>query len=152
MRGALIGVAMALCFGGAAAAADFIVVNSTDPSVKRGQAFDAGARVPLAAGATLTVMRASGEVQTLRAASGAVTLPSARLASADAAKFAGLQALVQPPPQGRTFGARRSGLVCPPVESLTKLEDILKTSEQPGCKTVAREALDAYIAKGGQAG
>jgi hypothetical protein len=141
---------MALCFGGAAVASDFIVVSSSDPAIKRGQAYDAGARVPLATGATLTIMRASGEVQTLRGSAAGVTLPTARLAQADAAKFAGLQALVQPPPQGRTFGARRSGLVCPPVESLTKLEDILKAAEAPGCKTVAREALDAYIAKGGQ--
>ena len=151
MRGALFGAILALGLAGSAVAADYIVVNSTDPAIKRGQAFDAGARVALGAGKTLTVLKASGEVTTLRGAATGVVLPTARVAAADAARFESLKALVEPPAQGRSFGARRSGGVCPPKDSLTNLEDILKAAETSGCKTVARQALDAYLAKNGAA-
>jgi len=146
MRKLLIGVALSVAFGGAAMASDYIVVNSSDPAIKRGQAFDAGAKVALGAGKTLTVMRASGEVVTLRGGASGATLPGARVAAADAARFETLRALVEPPPQGRTFGARRGG-ICPAMESLTSLDDIVRTAESSGCKTVARQALDAYLAK-----
>lgn len=146
MRKLLIGVALSVAFGGAAVASDYIVVNSTDPAIKRGQAFDAGAKVALGAGKTLTVMRASGEVTTLRGGAAGATLPGARVAAADAARFETLRALVEPPPQGRTFGARRGG-ICPAVESLTTLDDIVRVADSSGCKTVARQALDAYLAK-----
>ena len=146
MRKLLIGAVLALAFGGSAVASDYIVVNSTDPSIKRGQAFDAGAKVALGAGKTITLMRASGEVTTLRGAASGVTIPGAKLAAADAARFETLRALVEPPPQGRTFGARRGG-ICPAVETLATLDDILRTAESSGCKSVARQALDAYLAK-----
>ena len=148
MRRALIGILLAAGFAGAAHASDFIVVNSTDPGIKRGLALDAGMRVPVAAGKSLTVMRASGEVTTLQAGPAGVTLPGARLAQNDAARFDSLKALLDPPPQGRTFGARRGGF-CPPAASATTLDDILKLADTSGCKAEAREALDAYIAKAG---
>lgn len=147
MRKLLIGVALSVAFGGAAMASDYIVVNSTDPAIKRGQAFDAGARVALGAGKMVTLMRASGEVTTLRGTASGATVPGARMAAADTARFETLRALVEPPPQGRTFGARRGG-ICPALESLTTLDDIVRTAESSGCKTVARQALDAYLAKG----
>jgi len=146
MRRILIGVLLAASVAGAANASDYIVVNSTDPGIKRGQALDAGMRVPVAAGKTLTVMRASGEVTTLQAGPAGVTLPGAKLAANDGAKFDSLKALLDPPPQGRTFGARRGGF-CPP--SATTLDDILKLADQSGCKAEARDALDAYVAKAG---
>jgi hypothetical protein len=146
MRGTVLGVLAALAFGGSALAADFVVVASSDPAIKKGAALDAGAKVALAPGATLTIMRPSGQITTLRGAPGGVTVPAMRVAAADSAKFEGLKALLQPPPEGRTFGARRGG-ICPPVETLTQLEDILRVADQAGCKTVARQALDAYIAK-----
>ncbi|WP_337189100.1 hypothetical protein [Phenylobacterium sp.] len=146
MRRLLLGAVLSAACGTAAVAADYIVVNSTDPAIKRGQAFDAGARVPLGVGKTITVMRPSGEVTTLRGASSGATLPAARVAAADAARFETLRALVEPPPVGRTFGARRGG-ICPAIESLTTLDDIVRTAESSGCKTVARQALDAYLEK-----
>jgi hypothetical protein len=149
MRGAIIGALLALSFGTAAVASDYIVVASSDPAIKKGQAFDAGARVALPAGATLTLMRATGEITTVRGAAGGAVIPGAKLAAADAAKFESLKALMQPPPEGRTFGARRGG-VCPPKESLATLDDILRVADQAGCKSVAREALDALAAKQGQ--
>jgi len=149
IRNLLMGLAVSLVCGSAAMASDYIVVGSTDPAIKRGQAFDAGARVSLGAGKTLTLMRASGEVTTLRGANGAVVVPANRMAAADTARFETLRALVEPPPQGRTFGARRGG-ICPAVETLTTLDDIIRTAEASGCKTVARQALDIYLAKTGQ--
>lgn len=146
MRRFLIGVSLSLAFGGAAMASDYIVVGSSDPAIPRGQAFDAGAKVALGAGKTLTLMRASGEVVTLKGSAAGATVPGAKLASADAARFETLRALVQPPPEGRTFGARRGG-ICPAVETLATLDDIVRTAEASGCKAVARQALDAYLAK-----
>lgn len=146
MRGAIIGVLAALSFGSAAIASDYVVVGSTDPAIKRGTALDAGQRVSLATGATLTVMRASGEVSTLRGSAGGAVVPGARLAAADTARFETLKALVQPPPEGRTFGARRGG-ICPPAATLTAMEDILRVADQAGCKSVAAQALDALVAK-----
>lgn len=146
IRNLLTGLAISLVCGGAAIASDYIVVGSTDPAIKKGQAFDAGTRVPLGAGKTLTLMRASGEVTTLKGAANGVTVPANRLAAADTARFETLRALVEPPPQGRTFGARRGG-ICPAVETLTTLDDIIRTAEASGCKTVARQALDNYLAK-----
>lgn len=146
MRRLLIGVALSVAFGGAAMASDYIVVNSTDPAIKRGQAFDAGAKVALAPGKTLTLMRPTGEVTTVQGSPSGASIPGARVANADAARFETLRALVEPPPQGRTFGARRGG-ICPAVESLTTLDDIVRTAESSGCKTVARQALDAYLEK-----
>ena len=149
MRRILLGAVLAASLAGVANASDYIVVNSTDPSIKRGMALDAGMHVAVAAGKTLTVMRATGEVTTLQASAGGVTVPSARMASADSAKFDSLKALVEPPPAGRTFGARRGGF-CPPAESAQTLDDILKLADQAGCKAEARQALDAYVAKQGK--
>ena len=150
MRKTLIGLALSLAFGGTALAADYIVVNSTDPGIKRGQAFDAGTRVQLGAGQTITLMRASGEVTTLRGAAAGVVVPGAKLAAADSARFETLRALVQPPPEGRTFGARRGG-ICPALEALTTLDEIVQVAETSGCKSVARQALEIYLAKSGGA-
>jgi hypothetical protein len=146
MRKLLTGLVLSLMCGGAAMASDYIVVGSTEPAIKRGQAFDAGAKVALGAGKTVTLMRASGEVTTLRGSAGGVVVPANKLAAADAGRFETLRALVEPPPSGRTFGARRGG-ICPAVETLTTLDDIIRTAESSGCKTVARQALDAYLAK-----
>ena len=146
MRKLLTGLALSLLFSGAAIASDYIVVNSTDASIKRGQSYDAGSRVALGAGQTVTLMRASGEVTTLRGAAGGVAVPGAKLAAADAARFETLRALVQPPPEGRTFGARRGG-ICPAIETLTSLDDIVRVADTSGCKSVARQALEAYLAK-----
>ena len=146
MRRVLYGVVLALGLGGVANASDFIVVNSTDPSIARGQAFDAGVRVPLAAGKTLKLMRPSGEVTTVQGAASGVILPGQKLAANDSARFDTLKALLDPPPTGRTFGARRGGF-CPPAESLVTMDDIVRVAQTSGCKSEARTALDAFLAK-----
>ncbi len=150
MRRVLIGAVMAAAFAGAANASDYIVVNSTDPGIKKGMALDAGARVPLAAGKTLTIMKISGEISTLNGGANGAVVPASRVAVQDAARFDNLKALIDPPPAGRTFGARRGSQICPPAASLVTIDDIMRVADTPGCKPVAREALDAYIAKGGK--
>lgn len=139
-----LGLAMAvgLC-GTAAAAADFVVVSSTDPALRRGTEVSAGERLALAAGQTARLMSASGDLVTLRGAPGGVAAPRPG-APGDAARLAQLKVLVDPPPVGRTFGARRSG-VCPDPAVLTTLDQILAV-QSGGCANQAREALDAYLA------
>ena len=146
MRRVLYGVVLALGLGGVANASDFIVVNSTDPSIARGQAFDAGARVPLAFGKTLKLMRPSGEVSTVEGAASGVVLPGQKLAANDSARFDTLKAFLDPPPAGRTFGARRGGF-CPPADSLVTMDDIVRVAQTSGCKSEAPTALDAFLAK-----
>jgi hypothetical protein len=147
MRRFILGVLLAAGVAGAANASDYIVVNSTDPSIKRGEALDAGMHVSVAAGKSLTVMRASGEITILQAGAAGVTLPGARVAGNDAARFDSLKSLIDPPPAGRTFGARRGGgALCPDAATL---DDILKLADTPGCKSAAREALNTFIAKNG---
>jgi hypothetical protein len=148
MRRAFYGVVLALALGGVANASDFIVVNSTDPSIQRGQAFDAGARVPLAAGKTLKLMRSTGEVTTVLGGAAGVVLPGEKVPASDASRFDTLRALLEPPPAGRTFGARRGGF-CPPADTLVSMDDIVRVA-QTSCKTEARAALEAYLAKAGK--
>ncbi len=146
MRRVLSGIVLALAVAGVAQASDFIVVSSTDPAIARGQSFDGGARIPLASGKKVTLMRASGEITTLTGGPAGASLPALRVASADSARFDTLHALLAPPPEGRTFGARRGGF-CPPAESLTTIDDILRVAQTSGCKAEARTALEAYVAK-----
>ena len=146
MRRGIYGVVLALALGGVANASDFIVVSSTDASIARGTAYDAGARVPLATGKTLKLMRPTGEVTTVQGGASGVVLPGQKLAANDTARFDTLKALLDPPPAGRTFGARRGGF-CPPAESLTTMDDIVRVAQTSGCKAEARTALDAYLAK-----
>jgi len=145
MRRALLGLVIAIGLSGMAQASDFIVVNSTDPAVTKGQTFDAGAQIPVGVGKTVTLMRPSGEISTLRGAAGGVRAPGLRVATSDNARFDALRALVEPPPAGRTFGARRGGM-CAPADTLLSMDAILEAANT-GCKTQAREALTAYIAR-----
>lgn len=146
MRKALIGLILSVSAASSASAGDYIVVKSTDPTVQQGQALDAGARVALGEGKVVTLMRASGEITTLKGGAGGAIVPRERLASVDGARLEALRALVAPPPSGRTFGARRSG-VCPTPDTLLKLDDILQVAKAPGCDAVAREALDIYVSR-----
>ncbi len=146
MRGRVLGGLLAVAMGGAALAHDFIVVSSTDPSVRTGQALDAGAHMGLAPGRSVTVIRTSGEVITLQGGARGATLPGLQTAQADAGRFEALHALFQAPPAGRTFGARRG--FCPGVEALTTLDAILQ-ADKSGCKRASREAFQAYLKKAG---
>ncbi len=146
MRGLVLGGLLALTVGGAALAHDFIVVSSTDPSVRTGQPLDAGAHVAIAPGKSVTVIRTSGEVVTVQGGAHGATLPGAQTASTDSGRFDALHALFQAPPAGRTFGARRG--FCPNADALTSLDSILQ-ADKSGCKRASREAFQAYLKKAG---
>jgi hypothetical protein len=140
MRGLMLGLAFALLAASAASAKDFIVVSSTDPGVKTGQAFDAGARVPLSAGRSLTLMKVSGEVINVQGGPSGVVLPGN--AAGENPKFAAVQALFAPPPSGRAYGAQRG--FCPGPEALDNIGAIVR-SNQAGCKADARKAFQDYL-------
>ncbi|MEW5683371.1 MAG: hypothetical protein AB1942_00485 [Pseudomonadota bacterium] len=137
------GLALA-AVAGAAAARDYIVVSSTDPAMVRGQSFPAGARVSLAPGRTLTLMHASGNLVTVRgAAAGVVTLPSRQSSQAEADRLAIMRTIVAPAPKAGLRATR--GGICPEAGALTSLDAIAQAA-QSGCKPVASEALEAWIA------
>ncbi len=146
MRRLVLGGLLALTMGGAALAHDFIVVSSTDPSVRTGQSLDAGAHLAIAPGKSVTVIRTSGEVVTVQGGARGATLPGLQTAQADTGRFEALHALFQAPPSGRTFGARRG--FCPGAEALTTLDSIIQ-ADKSGCKRASREAFQAYLRKAG---
>jgi len=141
----LIGLALA-CLATTAAAHDYVVVASTDPSIARGQPIDAGARLPLAIGHSVTLMYASGDLVTLRGASGGVVAPTRRASSAEAQRLEVLRMMVGPAPEpaGPRLAKTRGGL-CPAAAGLTTLDDIA-TAAQGGCTAEARAALEAWLA------
>lgn len=143
MRKTILGFMLAVGLAGVAQAADFVEVKSTDPTVRPGLELDAGQRVALGAGRTATLMSASGAISLLRGGPEGATAPR-RAGEADGAKLAALKILVDPPPAGTTFGARRSG-VCPDPTTLTTLDDILAV-QSGGCHVQAKAALDALVA------
>lgn len=143
MRTAVLGLLLAVGVAGAAQAADFVIVSSTDPALRPGQELAGGQRVSLAAGQTLRIMSASGAISTLRGGPSGAVAPAAG-GPADAGKLAQLKVLIDPPPASRQFGARRSG-VCPDPATLTTIEQILAV-QSGGCATQARTALETYLA------
>ena len=145
MRSVFLGLTLAIAAAaGAAGAADYVVVKSTDPAIKPGLGLDSGQRVALGAGQTLTLIAAAGDVTTLRGGPSGAMAPARRTNPADAGKLDTLRAIIDPPPAGRTFGGRRGG-VCPDAGALKTVDDIL-AAQSAGCGSVAREALDARAA------
>jgi hypothetical protein len=146
----IVAVTSVLC--GVAHARDFIVVGSSDPALLRGQSFDAGAQVPLAAGRTATLMHASGNLITLRGARGGVALPARAGSPAESDRLSVLRMMVAPAPRAmvgdgrvsRTRAATRGGL-CPGSQGLTTLDAIVLV-QKAGCETEAAAALEAWIA------
>jgi hypothetical protein len=128
----------------AAAAADYIVVGSTDPAIPRGQSFDAGAKVPLGAGRVLTLMHASGDVVRVNGATGGVVLPKRAGNQAEADRLAILKLMVTPAGK-QTLATRTRGGICPDAQALTNLDAIVQV-RSAGCGEVAREALETWLA------
>jgi hypothetical protein len=144
LRTAVLGL-VAAAFAGAAAASDYFVVASTDPAIVRGRAFNSGERAPLAPGATLTLMHASGDVVTLRGVQGGAVVPSRRANQADADRLALLKVLVAPA-VSRMTGATRvrtRGGVCPEAASLADLDAIANAAT--ACEAEASEAFEAWL-------
>ena len=138
------GLALLLAPEGALAR-DYIVVGSTDPAIARGQSFDAGAKVPLAAGKMLTLMHASGDIVRLNGAAGGVVLPKRTANQADADRLAILKLMVTPAGKQTVGATRTRSGICPNPEALTNLDAIVQV-QSAGCRDVAGEALDAWLA------
>ncbi|NDE01937.1 MAG: hypothetical protein EBZ91_09360 [Gammaproteobacteria bacterium] len=132
--------------GGLAAASDYIVARSTDASIVKGTALAAGAVVPAAVGAVVTLISAGGEVVILKGTDAGIKVPGIAKPGSSAAS-ATLAALVNRPPPRRNFGAMRGNEKCRSLEELQTLEAILAVSEIEGCGRMAQTALDAYISK-----
>jgi hypothetical protein len=132
----------------AAAARDYVVVSSTDPAVARGQIFPAGARIPLPAGKTVTLMHATGDLVRLKGASGGVTAPRRAASQGDADRLAILKIIVAPADRQATglvaMRKTRSG-ICPAPTEVRTLDAIVQV-HRAGCAVVAAEALEAWIA------
>jgi hypothetical protein len=142
MRRTVVALFFALSFGSVAQAAEFIVVGSTDPNLKTGQSLDGGEHLPLYAGRTLTLMRPSGEVLTIRGAPSGIVLPGASAGQGGGSKFDAVQALFARPPSGHTYGARRG--FCPGPEILDNIDAIVRAN-QAGCHADARAAFIEYL-------
>ena len=141
-------VVMLSALATAAAAADFVVVRSSDPALLRGQAFDAGDRVPLAAGTIVTLMHASGDIFTLKGTAGGVSLPKRSASAPDADRMAVLKfILARTPKETATRGTRARSGICPAAEAITTL-DAVAQAHQGGCPDQAAQALDALLAPG----
>ncbi|HET6971553.1 MAG TPA: hypothetical protein VFH92_10545, partial [Phenylobacterium sp.] len=142
-----LGPALALVATAAAAAHDYVVVASSDPAIPRGQAVDAGARLPLASGRTVTLMYASGDLVTLKGASGGVVAPSRQANSTQAQRLAVLRMMLAPEATSGSGGklTKARGGICPAPASLSTLDDIAGVAEA-GCADEARAAFEAWLA------
>jgi hypothetical protein len=149
IKTSLIALALGIA-SGIAGAADYIVVRSTDSSIAKGTALAAGARVPLAAGATLTLVSSGGEVVTIKGSTDGAQVPGVAKPG-DSAASAALAALVNKPPPRRSFGAMRGSEKCPSAAALQTMEQILAASREQGCGSIAQAALEAYVEKAGSA-
>lgn len=130
---------------GAAQAADYVVVASTDPAIARGQAYDGGARLALAAGRTVTVMHAAGNVLTLRGATGGVLLPRREASPDQTSRLATLRFIVSSSErQVVARGGRTRGGICPLPEALTTLDDI-RDAAANACADSASQAFEAWL-------
>ena len=149
MKTSLIVLALAAA-SGLAAAADYIVVRSTDSAIAKGTALASGTRVPLASGAVLTLVSPGGEVVTIKGAADGAQVPGVAKPG-DSAATSALAALVNRPPPRRSFGAMRGGDKCPSAEALQTMEQILAASRQEGCGRIAQAALESYVDRAGAA-
>jgi hypothetical protein len=145
MRVVVLGVILAAGLAGAAGAADYVVVASTDPALKPGLEVAAGQALALAPGKSLTLMNSGGVVTILRGGPGGATAPRSRTASLAADRLEALRALVAPPPVRHPFGGSRAG-VCPEASSLKTLDHIIQ-AQKGGCVDEARQALDGLVAR-----
>jgi hypothetical protein len=140
MRTTLLGLTFAFALAGAAAASDFVVLSSTDPSFKPGQQLMGGSSVQLASGSQLVLIHASGMVRKLTGAGRPVQLPAVQASNANAHRTEVLKLMVAQPRRTRSLIPP----ACPAPETLTTLDAILEAGEQEACLPLARQALTAY--------
>ena len=147
IRPLILGLAV-WALAGAAMARDYIVVASTDPGVTRGASYDAGARIALAPGRTLTLMHASGDMIRLKGAAGGVVAPKRQAGQAETERLAVLRLIVAPAerrPQAGLYATRTRSGICPEAASLLTLDAIVQV-HKGGCAAEAAQALEAWVA------
>jgi hypothetical protein len=142
MRTIMIGLALAIGMAGAARAADFVVVSSTDPAIARGVEFSSGQVVSVAPGRSVVLIDPGGNVK--RLAAGSAALPRRQLASVDAERMAVVKMLVAPPRVRRAMPTINP--TCPDAD-LGTFEGIVTVAPVDGCLSRARDAFDAYVGK-----
>lgn len=139
MKRLVLGGLLAFGVAGAAAAADFVVVSSTDPAFARGREVASGEQLAIAPGKSVVLVDTAGQVVRL---SGAAVAPRRQYASLNEDRVAVLKMLVAPP------RVRRAGpsldKACPDVD-LTRFDGIVATARVDGCLAAARTAFDAYV-------
>jgi hypothetical protein len=144
MRKIILGLAISLGLAGAASAADFVVVSSTDPAIARGRELASGAVLQIAPGRSVVLIDTAGEAGDLAGAAAPIVIPRRQYASLNEDRVAVLKMLVAPP------RVRRAGpsldKVCPDAD-LSKFEGIVTVAQVDGCLTTARNAFDAYVLK-----
>lgn len=144
MRRIVLGALLALGLAGAAQAADFVVVSSTDPAIRRGQTFDSGAVIQIAPGQSVVLIDTAGQVTRLAGRAAGVTLPRRQVADLNQDRVAVLKMLVAPPRVRRTGPS--VGNVCPDAD-LTVIDGIIATARVDGCLAPARAAFEGYVDK-----
>lgn len=128
----------------AACAADYLVVSTSDSSLAKGSSLKAGSTVNLAAGGTLLLVSASGQMVKLVGGANGARVPDGGGAGNPAMLSQMQTMLLRAPPSRRTFGAMR-GPSCPELDNLKTLEAIVAADQIPACQVRARQAMDAYV-------
>lgn len=144
MKKLVLGVVLALAAAGAAEAADFVVVSSTDPSIARGREVASGEQLSIAPGKSVVLVDTAGQVVRLAGAAGGVAAPRRQYASLNDDRVAVLKMLVAP------ARVRRAGpsldKTCPQAD-LTQFDGIVTVARVDGCLATARTAFEAYVLK-----
>ena len=144
MRKLILGLAMAAGLAGAAQAADFVVVSSTDPAIARGREVAGGEPLQIAPGRSIILVDKAGQVTRLAGAASPVAAPRRQYANLNEDRVQVLKLLVGP---ARVRRAPPSlGKVCPPAD-LTQFDGIVTVARVDGCLTTARAAFEAYVLK-----
>lgn len=144
MRSLILGLALAAGFAGAAAAADFVVVSSTDPAIMRGREVASGESLQIAQGRSVVLVDTAGQVTRLAGAAAPVRAPRTQLASVNESRVQVLKLLVAPARVRRA--APSMDKTCPDAD-LNKFDGIVTVAQVDGCLTTARAAFDAYVLK-----
>lgn len=144
MRSLVLGLILAAGLAGAAQAADFVVVSSTDPAILRGREVASGEALQIAVGKSVVLVDTAGVVTRLAGAPAPVRAPRRQLASVNEDRVQVLKLLVAPARVRRA--APSMGKVCPDAD-LSKFDGIVTVAQVDGCLTTARSAFDAYVLK-----
>lgn len=144
MRKLILGLAMSAGLAGAAEAADFVVVSSTDPAIARGREVAGGEPLQIAPGRSIVLVDKAGQVTRLAGAAAPVAVPRRQYANVNEDRVAVLKLLVGPPRVRRA--APSLGKVCPEAD-LTQFDGIVTVAQVDGCLTTARTAFEAYVLK-----